>query len=237
MQIYPGYGKWIHLNVVVYLDNLHLGCNLNASKEGRLSALWRWISLSSKERNCNVSVISNVSIFLCLVLFIRKAGRCTSSSLLSGRFRWREKQLRAGLSGHISKLVKDLCCLNNFFVLFRRIKTNIYGNSSKSFLCFGRQYITFVWRYNSDGTFDRAFFRFINGSSSDFIVIKRGINLDATVPKGFYKGCIQENLNATRAEITIFALQRSENGEYGFHVSDSTLDPAINKVTVQVQCK
>ena len=62
-----------------------------------------------------------------------------SSSLLSGRFRWREKQLRAGLSGHISKLGKDLCCLNNFVVLFRRIKTNIYGNSSKSVLCFGRQ--------------------------------------------------------------------------------------------------
>ena len=68
-------------------------------------------------------------------------------------------------------------------------------------------------------------------------MIKRGINLDVTVPKSFYKGRIQENINATRAEITIFALQRSESGEYEFHVSDSTLDPAINKVTVQVQCK
>ena len=43
--------------------------------------------------------------FLMLGLFIRKAGRYTSSSLLSERFLWREKQLRAGLSGHISKLV------------------------------------------------------------------------------------------------------------------------------------
>ena len=52
-------------------------------------------------------VISNVSItFLCLVLFIRKAGRYMSSSLLSERFLWLEKQLRAGLSGHISKLVE-----------------------------------------------------------------------------------------------------------------------------------
>ena len=68
-------------------------------------------------------------------------------------------------------------------------------------------------------------------------MIKRGINLDVTVPKGFYKGRIQENLYATRAEIAIFALQRSESREYGFHVSDSTLDPAINKVTVQVQYK
>ena len=40
------------------------------------------------------SVISNVSKFLSLVLFVRKAGRYTSSSLL---LRWREKQLLAGL--------------------------------------------------------------------------------------------------------------------------------------------
>ena len=85
------------------------------------------------------SIISNVSIFLCLVLFIREAGRYTSSSLLSERFRWREKQLCAGLSGHISKLVKDLCCLNNFFVLFHRIKTNIHGYSFKSVPYTGRQ--------------------------------------------------------------------------------------------------
>ena len=117
----------------------NLGFNLKASKEGWLSALWRWISLSSKKRNCNVSNISNVSIFLCLVFFIRKAGRYTSSSLLSECFRWREKQFRTGLSGHISKLATDLCCLNNSIVLFRRIKTNIYGNSSKSVLCFGRR--------------------------------------------------------------------------------------------------
>ena len=52
------------------------------------------------------SVISNVSIFICLVFFIRKAGRYTRSSLLSERFPWRVKQLRAGLSGYIAKLVK-----------------------------------------------------------------------------------------------------------------------------------
>ena len=86
------------------------------------------------------SVIFNVSIFLCLVLFIRKAGRYTSSSLLNERFRWREKRLRDGLSSHIfPKWLEDLCCLHNFFVLFCRIITEIYGNSSRSVLCFGRQ--------------------------------------------------------------------------------------------------
>ena len=147
------------------------------------------------------------------------------------------KTVRAGLSGHISKLVTDLCCLNNFIVLFRRIKTNIYGNSSKSVFCLEGNNITFVWQYNLDGTFDRVFFRFINGSSSSVIVIKPGINLDVTVPKSFYKGRIQENINLTRAEITIFALQRSESGEYEIQVTDSTFNPASDIVTVQAQCK
>ena len=84
------------------------------------------------------SVISNVSIFLCLVLFIRKAGRYTRSSWLSERFPWRVKQLRAGLSGHISKLVKGSVLWTSFFVSFCRISTNIYRKSSRSVQCVGR---------------------------------------------------------------------------------------------------
>ena len=68
-------------------------------------------------------------------------------------------------------------------------------------------------------------------------MIKPGINLDVTVPKSFYKGRIQENINATRAEVTIFALQRSESGEYEIQVTDSTFNPASDIVTVQAQCK
>ena len=52
------------------------------------------------------SVISNLCIFFYLVFFIRKAGRYTSSSSVSDRFPWREKQLRAGLSSPIFKLIK-----------------------------------------------------------------------------------------------------------------------------------
>ena len=62
-----------------------------------------------------LSVIFNVSMFLCLVLFIRKAGRYTSSYLLSELFHWREKQLRAGLLGHISKLVNGSVLFIQFF--------------------------------------------------------------------------------------------------------------------------
>ena len=53
------------------------------------------------------SVIFNVATFFCVILFIRKAGGYTSLPLLSERSPWREKQLRAGLSGHFTKLVEE----------------------------------------------------------------------------------------------------------------------------------
>ena len=97
--------------------------------------------------------------------------------------------------------------------------------------------ITFVWQYNLDGTFHSVVLRFIGSSPSRTIVYKFDINLDAVIPKSFYQGRIQENINATRSEITIFALQRSESGEYEIEVIDKTFDPARDKMTVQVQCE
>ena len=93
-----------------------------------------------------------------------------------------------------------------------------------------------MWQYNLSGTFDRVVFRF-SSSPSRTIVFKNDINLDAKVPESVYQGRIQENINATRAEITIFTLQRSESGEYEIIVSDSNFDSVIDKTTVQVQCK
>ena len=95
--------------------------------------------------------------------------------------------------------------------------------------------ITFVWQYNLDGAFDRVLLRF-SSSPSRIIVFKRDINLSATVTESFYQGRIQENINATRAEITIFAFNRSESGDYEIQVTGSTV-PASDEVTVQVQCK
>ena len=68
-------------------------------------------------------------------------------------------------------------------------------------------------------------------------MIKSNINLDAAVPNGFYKGRIQENITTTRSEITIFALQRSESGEYEIDLTNSNLEPASDKMVVQVQCE
>ncbi|CAH3161308.1 unnamed protein product [Pocillopora meandrina] len=137
------------------------------------------------------SVISNVSKFLCLVLFIRKAELAPTFTVTPP---------------------------NPFYVL--------EGDN-----------ITFVWQYNFDGTFDRVIFRFASSTPSRNIVVKHDLNLNASVPKSFYKGRVRENINATRAEITIFALQRSEFGKYEIEVIDSNFDPAIDGMTVQVQCK
>ena len=97
--------------------------------------------------------------------------------------------------------------------------------------------ITFVWQYNLDGTFHNLFFRFISGSVSRTIVYKHDINVDAAVPENVYQGRIQENINATRAEITIFALQRSESAIYEIELYNNKIQSAKDQVTVQVQCK
>ena len=97
--------------------------------------------------------------------------------------------------------------------------------------------ITFVWQYNLDGTFQNAFFRFINSSDTLTIVYKHDINLDAALPESVYEGRIQENINTTRAEITIFALQRSESAIYEIELFNNKFKSASDRVTVQVQCK
>ena len=96
--------------------------------------------------------------------------------------------------------------------------------------------ITFVWQYNLDGTFDRLIFRF-SGSFPTTILIKHDSNLDAVVPKSVYQCRIQENINTTRAEITIFALQRSESGVYEIDLTNNNFQSTSDRVTVQVQCK
>ena len=96
--------------------------------------------------------------------------------------------------------------------------------------------ITFVWKYNVSGTFDRVIFRFISSSPARTIVTKPDLDRDAVVSSD-YRGRIQENINATRAEITIFALLRSESGEYEIILTNSNFDTTSDSVTVQVQCK
>ena len=97
--------------------------------------------------------------------------------------------------------------------------------------------ITLVWQYNLTGSFGDVLLQFLDSSPSRTIVDKYDINVDAAIPESVYQGRIQENINATRAEITIFALQRSESGEYEIDVVNSKRQRIKNRMTVQVQCK
>ena len=97
--------------------------------------------------------------------------------------------------------------------------------------------ITLVWQYNLDGLFDDVTLEFIGTTATLTIVDKHDINLNATVPESVFQGRIQENINATRAEITILALNRSESGEYEITLVNSRRQRARNRLTVQVQCK
>ena len=97
--------------------------------------------------------------------------------------------------------------------------------------------ITLVWQYNLTGSFGDVLLQFLDSSPSLTIVDKYDINVDAAIPESVYQGRIQENINATRAEVTIFALQRSESGEYEIDVVNSKRQRIKNRMTVQVQCK
>ena len=97
--------------------------------------------------------------------------------------------------------------------------------------------MTLVWEYNLDGSFDDVVIQFIGSTTTLTIVDKHDINLDAWVLRSVYQGRIKENINATRAEITIFVLQRSESGEYEIELINSARQRASNRLTVQVRCK
>ena len=97
--------------------------------------------------------------------------------------------------------------------------------------------VTLVWQYNLDGLLDDVTLEFIGTTATLTIVDKHDINLNATVPESVFQGRIQENINATRAEITILALNRSESGEYEITLINSRRQRARNRLTVQVQCK
>ena len=97
--------------------------------------------------------------------------------------------------------------------------------------------MTLVWEYNLDGSFDDVVIQFIGSTTTLTIVDKHDVNLDAWVLRSVYQGRIKENINATRAEITIFVLQRSESGEYEIELINSVRQRASNRLTVQVRCK
>ena len=168
------------------------------------------------------SVISNVSRFLCwFCLFVRQV----STSLLSERF--------------VGTKTASRWTVGSYFQTGQRIRA-VY---IIFLICFVELAPTFTatppdpWQYNLSAAFHSVSFRFSSSSPSRTILFKPGLNLDPTIPKSFYKGRVEENIDVTRAEITVFALQRSESGGYQIEVIDKTFVPATARMTVQVQCK
>lgn len=94
-----------------------------------------------------------------------------------------------------------------------------------------------MWHYNLDGSFDDVVFQFIGSTSILTIVDKFDIDRDAAVPESVYQGRVREKINATQAEITVFALQRSESGVYEIELINRDRLRVRDRVTVQVQCK
>ena len=123
------------------------------------------------------------------------------------------------------------------FVSFVELAPTFTATPPDPFSVLEGKNITLVWQYNLDGSFGDVIFQFLGSSATLTIVDKHDINVDAVVPESVYQGRIQEYINATQAEITIFELQRSESGEYEIQAVNSKRQRAINKVTVQVQCK
>ena len=179
-------------------------------------------------------VISNVS-YAWFCLFVRQVG--IRAHLYQASISVGTKNSFALDCSHTSKLVEGSVLFAFSLFCFVELLPRFTATPPDPFYVLEGNNITFVWQYNLSGMFDRVVFQFVNSSPSRTILIKRDINLDATVPNSFYQGRIQEIINAERAEITIFALQRSESGDYEIQVTDSTFNPASDKITVQEQCK
>ena len=124
-----------------------------------------------------------------------------------------------------------------FLICFVELAPTFTATPPDPFYVLEGNNITFVWQYNLSAAFHSVSFRFISSTPSLTILFKPGLNLDPAIPNSFYKGRVQENINVTRAEITVFALQRSESGGYQIEVIDRTFVPATAGMTVQVQCK
>ena len=132
-----------------------------------------------------------------------------------------------------------ICAVYIIFILLRSVelKPSFTASPPDPFDVLEDDNITFVWQYNLNGTLRDVILRFVGSTDTLTIVHKHDLNLDALVLESDYQGRIQENITATRAEITIFKLPRSESGEYEIELVNKKLQRANDRVTVQVQCK
>ena len=134
--------------------------------------------------------------------------------------------------GHISSLVKG-----SVLFCFVELQPTFTANPPDLLYVLEGNNITFVWQYNFSGSFEGVEFQFVVSSTAVTILDKHDLNSDAVVLDSVFQGRIQENINATRAEITIFALRRSDSGKFEIKLINVKRQRATKGVDVQVQCK
>ena len=195
------------------------------------SYLEEWFAFTARKLQCCQSYLTCLYSYIWSFLFIRQVG--TRAHLY-----WASVSLGAKNSFALDCRVFYLTGQKIYavyiifiFFLFVESRPSFKAIPPDPFYVLEGNNITLVWQYNLDGTFDRLVFQF-SGSSPTTILVKYDINVDAVVSDSPYQNRIQENINTTRAEIAIFALQRNESGGYEIDLTNKNFLSTSDRVTV-----
>ena len=97
------------------------------------------------------------------------------------------------------------------------------------------QNITFIWRYSFDGTIVLAKFTKMVTSSYHDVIARNYFGTTIVVPS--FQQRFTANISVTQANITMLAVQRSDQGKYEFDITTSNFETNDHEVELIVQCK
>lgn len=98
------------------------------------------------------------------------------------------------------------------------------------------QNLTLVWTYTLDGTVGLAQFHIITDSGSGLLIGKKfGPGVIIVQPE--YQSRFRAQATNTRAELNIFAVQRSDEGTYRMNILPSGSGSLVQSVVLIVSCK
>ena len=125
-DVAAGYSSW-PLNIIAYYSFISL-----------LSHLETWFAFTARKLQFFQAYLTCLYSHAWFCLFVKHVGTRVHHFWASVSF-GAKNSFALDCRVVFPNRLKDLCCFHNFLVLLCRISTNIYGNSSKSVLCFGRQ--------------------------------------------------------------------------------------------------
>ena len=111
----------------------------------------------------------------------------------------------------------------------------ISKSSSPSYAVEGKK-ITLEWNYILDGTVHSAQYVIIKGHGSDSLIGQRFGPGNVTAQGGF-QARFRANVTDTRAQLTILAVQRSDEGSYKLTILPTGAGSISELVTLVVNCK